>query len=260
VSLAGLGGVAVITELVGDDGVPLVGDQLRDFAREHGVPYLDIADLVRYRRRTDQLVRRTGRARLPTDYGMFEASCFRSAHDDVEHVALTMGDLLAANTSESGVLVRVHSECVTGDLFGSQRCDCGSQLRAALAMIAKEGVGAVVYLRGHEGRGIGLGHKLQAYQLQDHGRDTVDANIELGLPVDGRDYGVGAAIFAELGINRIRLITNNPHKYSGLSGYDLELVERVACLPSVTEENIAYLRTKRDRMGHLIELPSAALA
>jgi len=197
---------------------------------------------------------------MPTDYGLFEASCFRSSHDDTEHVALTIGDLTAADVSDAGVLVRVHSECVTGDLFSSQRCDCGSQLQAALRTIAEEGVGAVVYLRGHEGRGIGLGHKLQAYQLQDHGRDTVDANLDLGLPVDGRDYGVGAAILAELGVHRVRLITNNPHKYSGLSGYDLTLLDRVASRPAVTADNIAYLRTKRDRMGHLIDLPPAALA
>jgi 3,4-dihydroxy 2-butanone 4-phosphate synthase / GTP cyclohydrolase II len=254
VSLAGLGGVAVITELVGDDGVPLAGGALHDFARRHGLPYLDVADLVRYRRRSDRLVRLTGHARLPTDHGTFEVSCFRSTLDGIEHVALTMGDLAVANAAADGVLVRVHSECVTGDLFGSHRCDCGSQLRTALGMIAAEGAGAVVYLRGHEGRGIGLGHKLQAYQLQDRGRDTVDANIELGLPVDGRDYGVGAAILAELGVDRIRLITNNPHKYTGL--HDVELVGRVASRASVTPENIAYLATKRDRMGHLIELPA----
>jgi 3,4-dihydroxy 2-butanone 4-phosphate synthase/GTP cyclohydrolase II len=181
-------------------------------------------------------------------------------HDGIEHVALTMGDLAAADRSDRGVLVRVHSECLTGDLFASQRCDCGSQLHAALAMIAEEGAGALVYLRGHEGRGIGLGHKLRAYELQDRGRDTVDANVELGLPVDGRDYGVGAAVLAQLGVSRIRLITNNPHKYTGLTGHDLEIVGRVASRSSVTPENIAYLCTKRDRMGHLIELPSAALA
>lgn len=260
VTLAGLGGVGVITELVDADGVPLAGTRLVDFAREHDLPYLDIADLVRFRRRTDQLVRRTGHARMPTDYGLFEVSCFRSTHDDIEHVALTMGDLSAADASEAGVLVRVHSECVTGDLFGSQRCDCGSQLQAALHRIAAEGAGVVVYLRGHEGRGIGLGHKLQAYQLQDRGRDTVDANLDLGLPVDGRDYGVGAAILAELDVHRIRLITNNPHKYSGLGGYDLTLLDRVASGSKVTPENIAYLRTKRDRMGHLIDLPPTALA
>jgi 3,4-dihydroxy 2-butanone 4-phosphate synthase/GTP cyclohydrolase II len=259
-TLAGLGGVAVITELVGDDGVPLAGRQLRDFARRHDLPQLDVADLVRYRRHSAGRVRPVGSARLPTDHGVFEATCFRSVHDGIEHVALTMGDLATANESGHGVLVRVHSECLTGDLFASQRCDCGSQLRAALEMIAEEGVGAVVYLRGHEGRGIGLGNKLRAYALQDRGRDTVDANLELGLPVDSRDFGVGAAVLAQLGISRIRLITNNPHKYTGLIGPDLQLVGRVACRPSVTAENVAYLSTKRDRLGHLIELPSAALA
>jgi 3,4-dihydroxy 2-butanone 4-phosphate synthase/GTP cyclohydrolase II len=258
--LAGLRGVAVITELVGDEGVPLAGRRLLDFARRHDLPYLDVADLVRYRRRSAGLVRPVGSARMPTDHGVFEATCFRSEHDGIEHVVLTMGDLAAANRSRRGVLVRVHSECLTGDLFASQRCDCGSQLRAALAMIAAEGAGALVYLRGHEGRGIGLGHKLRAYELQDHGRDTVDANIELGLPVDGRDYGVGAAVLAQLGVSRIRLITNNPHKYTGLTGHDLEIVGRVASRSAVTPENIAYLSTKRDRLGHLIELPAAALA
>lgn len=260
VALAGLGAVAAITELVDDDGVPLAGEQLIAFAAHHGLPYLDIADLVRYRRRTDQIVRRTGDARMPTEYGLFTAVGFRSAHDSIEHLALTMGDVAHENASERGVLVRVHSECLTGDLLGSQRCDCGSQLRAALRAVGEEGAGAVIYLRGHEGRGVGLGHKLQAYQLQDRGRDTVDANLELGLPVDGRDYGVGAAILIDLGITRIRLITNNPHKYSGLSGHDLTLLDRVGSRPSITPENIAYLRTKRDRMGHLIELPPAAPA
>jgi 3,4-dihydroxy 2-butanone 4-phosphate synthase/GTP cyclohydrolase II len=258
VSLAGSGGVAVITELVGDDGVPLAGNAVRDFARRHGLPHLDVADLVRHRRRTHRLVHRTGRARLPTDHGLFEASCYRSTLDGVEHVALTTGDLAAANSSPAGVLVRVHSECVTGDLFGSHRCDCGSQLRAALDAIAAEGAGALVYLRGHKGRGIGLGHKLQAYQLQDQGRDTVDANLELGLPVDARDYGAAAAILAELGISRVRLITNNPRKCSDLDG--IELVARVASRPSPTPENLAYLATKRDRMGHLLDLPAAVLA
>jgi 3,4-dihydroxy 2-butanone 4-phosphate synthase/GTP cyclohydrolase II len=260
VTLAGLGGVAAITELVGDDGVPLAGRQLHDFARRHDLSHLDVADLVRYRSRGAERVRPVGTARLPTDHGMFEATCFRSVPDGIEHVALTMGDLTTANLSERGVLVRVHSECLTGDLFASQRCDCGAQLRTALTMIAEEGVGAVVYLRGHEGRGIGLGNKLRAYELQDRGRDTVDANLELGLPVDSRDFGVGAAVLAQLGISRIRLITNNPHKYTGLIGPDLQLVGRVACRPSVTPENVAYLSTKRDRLGHLIELPSAALA
>jgi 3,4-dihydroxy 2-butanone 4-phosphate synthase/GTP cyclohydrolase II len=259
-AMAGLGDVAAITELVDTDGVPMAGRRLIEFAAEHGLPYLDIVDLVRYRRRTDQLIERTGEARMPTDHGLFNAVCFRSVHDGIEHVALTMGDLAAANASEAGTLVRVHSECLTGDLFGSQRCDCGSQMQAALRTIAEEGTGAVIYLRGHEGRGIGLGHKLQAYQLQDRGRDTVDANVDLGLPVDDRDYGVGAAILTDLGVNRVRLITNNPHKYSGLGGYDLELVDRVASRPSVTPENIGYLRTKRDRLGHVIDLPPVALA
>ena len=254
VRLAGLTGVAAITELVDADGVPLAGTRLTEFAARHALPYLDIADLVRFHRGTDQVVHRTGTARMPTDYGLFEAACYRSARDGIEHVALTMGDLVGADESNAGVLVRVHSECVTGDLFGSQRCDCGSQLQAALRTIAAEGVGVLIYLRGQEGRGIGLGHKLQAYQLQDRGRDTIDANLELGLPVDSRNYGAGAAILGDLGVHRVRLITNNPRKYSALGGHDLTLVDRVAWTPVVTKENIAYLRTKRDRMGHFIDL------
>jgi 3,4-dihydroxy 2-butanone 4-phosphate synthase/GTP cyclohydrolase II len=251
--LAGLDAVGVITELVADDGRPLRGSGIREFAECHQLVVVEIADIVRHRRTTETLVRRAGEARLPLDQGEFRAVAYRGLLDGVEHLALVYGEL--ADAAEPGVLVRVHSECITGDLFGSQRCDCGSQLAQSLQMIVAERAGVLVYLRGHEGRGIGLGHKLRAYALQENGLDTVDANIELGLPVDNREYGVGAAILADLGVRRLRLLTNNPQKYGGLDGYDLEIVGRVSAPPVVTPQNLAYLRSKRDRMGHLLHLP-----
>jgi 3,4-dihydroxy 2-butanone 4-phosphate synthase / GTP cyclohydrolase II len=256
VRLAGMAGVGVITELVADNGVPLSGDQTRAFADAQGLPFLRIADLVRARRFSSHLVTCTARARLPLAGAEFTVLSYTSSLDGVEHLALTLGDLAAADVRPDGVLARVHSECLTGDVFGSQRCDCGDQLRQAIDMVAAEGAGVIVYLRGHEGRGIGLGHKLRAYALQERGHDTVDANTALGLPVDSRDYGIGAAILASLGVRRLRLITNNPHKYGGLSGYDLDLIGRVRTPAAVTAHNIAYLRTKRDRMGHDLDLPA----
>jgi 3,4-dihydroxy 2-butanone 4-phosphate synthase / GTP cyclohydrolase II len=256
VRLAGMAGVGVITELVGDDGVPLSGEQTRAFADAQGLPFLRIADLVRARRSSSHLVTCTARARLPLVGAGFTVHSYTSVLDGVEHLALTLGDLAAADARPDGVLVRVHSECLTGDVFGSQRCDCGDQLRQAIDMVAAEGAGVIVYLRGHEGRGIGLGRKLRAYALQERGHDTVDANTALGLPVDSRDYGIGAAILSGLGVHRLRLITNNPHKYGGLSGYDLDLIGRVSTPAAVTAHNIAYLRTKRDRMGHDLDLPA----
>jgi 3,4-dihydroxy 2-butanone 4-phosphate synthase/GTP cyclohydrolase II len=192
------------------------------------------------------------------DAGTFRAVAYESLLDGIEHLALVHGDPASSAAAAEGVLVRVHSECLTGDSFKSRRCDCGAQLERSLEMIADEGVGVLVYLRGHEGRGIGLGHKLRAYKLQENGRDTVDANLELGLPVDSREYGIGAAILADLGVTRLRLITNNPHKYDGLDGFDLEIVGRVGATIAVTPDNLAYLRTKRDRMGHLLHLPPTA--
>jgi 3,4-dihydroxy 2-butanone 4-phosphate synthase/GTP cyclohydrolase II len=239
---------------VDDDGTPMSGELLADFARRHDLLTISIADLIRYRRRTASLVERTGSARLPTKHGVFTATAYRSVIDGAQHLALTCGDLAAADAAPEGVLVRVHSECITGDVMGSLRCDCGRQLSDAMELIANEGTGVIVYLAGHEGRGIGLGMKLKAYTLQDAGRDTVDANIELGLPVDTREYGIGASILSDLRVHRLRLITNNPEKYSGLEGYDLALVDRVPMPASVGPENIAYLRTKRDRMGHAIDL------
>jgi len=191
---------------------------------------------------------RLAEARMPTRWGHFTAYAY--AHAGAEHVALVMGRV----RGEADVLVRVHSECLTGDVLGSLRCDCGSQLDAAMARIAEEGRGVLVYLRGHEGRGIGIAHKLQAYELQDDGLDTVDANLELGLPVDGRAYDVAAAILVDLGITTMRYMTNNPAKYGAIEGYGLEMSERVAIETPPTAENIAYLRAKKERMGHLIDL------
>ena len=265
-TMAGLSGVGVIGEIVDEDGSMRAGASLTAFAEEHGLPVLAIADLVRHRRATERLVEVVGTSAMPTEFGDFRATAYRNTLDGTEHLALVMGDLAAASRTSEGALVRVHSECLTGDILGSLRCDCGGQLEQALAAIAAEGAGAVVYLRGHEGRGIGLGHKIRAYALQEQGLDTVDANTAQGLPVDSRSYGVGAQILGDLGATRIRLITNNPAKYGGLDGYGLTITGRVA-LPTVeTAHNVRYLRTKRERMGHLgphlsavVDLPVAGV-
>jgi 3,4-dihydroxy 2-butanone 4-phosphate synthase/GTP cyclohydrolase II len=249
-TMAGLSSVAVIGEIVDEDGSMRRGASLTSFAAEHRLPVLAIADLVRHRRATERLVELVGAAQMPTQFGDFRALAYRSTLDGTEHLALVMGDVAAASRTDAGVLVRVHSECLTGDILGSLRCDCGGQLEQALVAVAAEGVGAVVYLRGHEGRGIGLGHKIRAYALQEQGLDTVDANTALGLPVDARSYGIGAQVLADLGATRIRLITNNPAKYGGLDGHGLTVLGRVG-LPTVeTAHNVRYLRTKRQRMGH----------
>jgi 3,4-dihydroxy 2-butanone 4-phosphate synthase/GTP cyclohydrolase II len=255
VRLAGKTDVAVISEIVSDDGSMQRRDDLERFVAEHGLVMVSIADLVRYRRSTERLVVASGSADIPTRHGDFRAVAYTSVLDGVEHLALVKGDVTSPEASRDGVLVRVHSECLTGDLIGSYRCDCGTQLERSLAAIEEEGRGVVVYLRGHEGRGIGLGHKLRAYRLQDEGLDTVDANLGLGLPVDSREYGVGAQILTDLGVQSIRLITNNPAKYGGLAGYDLAIRERVSLSTVVTPQNVGYLRTKRDRMGHEIDGP-----
>jgi 3,4-dihydroxy 2-butanone 4-phosphate synthase/GTP cyclohydrolase II len=247
--LAGQTPAGVICEIVNDDGTMARGERLRAFADEHGLRLISIGDLIRFRRRTESQVARVAATRLPTEHGAFTAIGYRDQVDDIEHVALVMGQLGDGHD----VLVRVHSECLTGDTFGSLRCDCGPQLQAALAAVAAEGRGVVLYMRGHEGRGIGLVHKLQAYQLQDAGADTVDANLALGLPADARDYGTGAQILADLGVRSMRLLTNNPAKRAGLSGYGLSIVQRVPLAVPATPENARYLRTKRERMGH--ELP-----
>jgi 3,4-dihydroxy 2-butanone 4-phosphate synthase/GTP cyclohydrolase II len=248
--LAGLTPAGAICEIVNDDGTMARGAQLRRFADEHGLRMISIADLIRFRRRTESQVRRVADTRLPTESGLFFAIGYRDLVDNVEHVALVMGEI----GDGENVLVRVHSECLTGDTFGSRRCDCGPQLRASMDAVAAEGRGVVLYMRGHEGRGIGLVHKLRAYQLQDAGADTVDANLALGLPADARDYGTGAQILAELGVRSMRLLTNNPEKRAGLQGYGLSMVERVPLHIPPTAENERYLRTKRDRMGH--DLPN----
>jgi 3,4-dihydroxy 2-butanone 4-phosphate synthase/GTP cyclohydrolase II len=246
--LAGLNPAGVIAELVNDDGTMSRLPELRRFADEHGLALVSIADLVAYRRRTETLVTRVAETRLPTRYGEFHAVGYRGTVDGAEHVALVRGEI----GNGTGVLVRLHSECLTGDVLGSLRCDCGPQLQAALQTVADEGRGVVVYLRGHEGRGIGLLHKLAAYRLQDNGRDTVDANLDLGLPADARDFGVGAQILADLGISSLRLLTNNPDKVAGVEEHGLTVTEQVALTVHATPENIAYLRTKRDRMGHAL--------
>ena len=248
--MAGLSGVGVITEITSDDGTMPDGAGVAAFAREHSLPLLAIADLIRYRRATERLVEQVASSAMPTAFGAFRAVAYRSTLDCSEHLALVMGDVTEAGRSSEGALVRVHSECLTGDILGSLRCDCGGQLEQALRAIAAEGCGAVIYLRGHEGRGIGLAHKIRAYALQEQGLDTVDANTAQGLPIDSRSYGVGAQILSDLGINRLRLITNNPAKYGGLEGYGLTVVDRVALPVVATAHNVRYLRTKRERMGH----------
>ena len=252
--LAGLRPAGVLCEIVSQKDVEDMArlDELKVFTAEHGLTLISIADLIAFRRRTETQVRAAGRARIPTRYGDFAAIGYTSLLDGTDHVALVRGDIGDGDR----VLVRVHSECLTGDVFGSLRCDCGPQLDAALAAVAAEDRGVVLYVRGHEGRGIGLLHKLQAYQLQDGGADTVDANLELGLPADARDYGTGAQILVDLGVRTMRLLTNNPAKRAGLEGYGLEIVDRVPLPVAPTRENLRYLRTKRDRLGH--DLPSLA--
>jgi 3,4-dihydroxy 2-butanone 4-phosphate synthase / GTP cyclohydrolase II len=242
--LAGLRPAAVIAELVNDDGSMKRGADLRTFADEHGLVLISIEDLIRYRRRNERQLERVATTSLPTKFGDFVAHGYRSTIDGSEQLALVRGEI-----GPGPVLVRLHSECLTGDAFGSLRCDCGPQLQEAMRQVAAEG-GVIVYLRGHEGRGIGLLHKLRAYELQDTGRDTVDANLDLGLPADARDYGMGAQILADLGVTSVRLLTNNPHKLAGLQGYGIEVVERRGISIDPTEHNLRYLSTKRDRMGH----------
>ena len=251
--MAGLEPAGIICEIINDDGSMSRLPELIEISRKHNLLLSSIAELIKYRRHHEKLVTRMGQAQVPTDWGNFTCTAFKSDVDGTEHLAFSLG------TVDDGqpVLVRVHSECLTGDVFSSRRCDCGPQLHSAMSLIAEEGRGIVVYLRGHEGRGIGIGHKIRAYSLQDGGLDTVDANTELGLPVDSREYGIGAQILADMGANQLRLITNNPAKYGGIEGYGLEIIERVAINPVATEENIKYLQTKRDRMGHLFSLPES---
>jgi 3,4-dihydroxy 2-butanone 4-phosphate synthase/GTP cyclohydrolase II len=250
--MAGLRPAGVLCEIVSqkDEGHMAQTDELRVFADDHDLALISIADMVAWRRRHEKQVVRVADARIPTRHGEFRAVGYKSTFDDAEHVALVRGDIPGPDGLGDDVLVRVHSECLTGDVFGSLRCDCGPQLDAALDMVAQEGRGVVLYMRGHEGRGIGLLHKLQAYQLQDSGHDTVDANLQLGFPADSRDYGTGAQILVDLGIRSMRLLTNNPAKRAGLDGYGLHITDRVPMPLRANAENLTYLRTKRDRLGH----------
>jgi 3,4-dihydroxy 2-butanone 4-phosphate synthase/GTP cyclohydrolase II len=252
-TMAGMFPAGVICEVMNADGTMARMPELIRVAREHDMRLISIADLIEHRRRREVLVRRVAEASIPTPFGDFRSYAFESVVDGRTHVALVMGEIGDGH----GVLTRVHSECLTGDVFGSLRCDCGAQLDRAMEMIAKDGRGVVLYMRGHEGRAIGLTHKLRAYQLQDRGRDTVEANIELGFRADQRDYGIGAQILVDLGVSTMRLLTNNPDKRAGLEGYGLAIEERVPLQIDPTPENIGYLRTKQEKMGHLLDVPDA---
>jgi len=252
--LAGMYPAAVLAEVMNDDGTVAKLPDLERFAEEHGLLIGTIADLIAYRRQQEKLVERIVEARIPTVYGSFQGFGYRSLVDDRQHMALVFGEI----GDGEGVLTRVHSECLTGDVFGSLRCDCGDQLDQALARVSEAGRGVVLYIRGHEGRGIGLLHKLAAYNLQDEGMDTVDANVNLGLPVDARDYGVGAQILYDLGVRSMRLLTNNPKKRAGIEGYGLSILEQVPLSVHPNDENRGYLETKASRLGHTLDLEAGA--
>lgn len=250
--LAGLKPAGVICEIMKDDGTMARMPDLRVFAEEHGLKIVTIADLIKYRLNKESLVRRIATATLPTKYGgVFTAIAYENDVDPYHHIALVKGEI----GKEDAVLVRVHSQCLTGDVFGSRRCDCEEQLHTAMGMVEKEGKGVIVYMR-QEGRGIGLVNKLRAYCLQDAGKDTVEANEALGFKADMRDYGIGAQILADLGLHKIRLMTNNPRKIIGLEGYGIEVVERVAIETKPHQENIEYLKAKANKMGHLLSIKS----
>ncbi len=247
--LAGLYPAGVTCQILDDSGEAAGPEYLNEFARRHGIHIVSIASIIRYRRRTEKLVERVAEAELPTIFGHFRAVVYRSLVDETEFVAVVKGDLSKCEAP----LVRVHSGCVTGDCLGSLKCDCGWQLHAALLKIEEEGCGVVLYIPHHEGRGIGLANKIRAYHLQDRGLDTVEANLALGFPPDVRDYGLGAQVLVDLGVRKMRLMTNNPHKFAALQGYGLEVVERVPLQAPATEYNWRYLLTKREKMGHLLD-------
>jgi 3,4-dihydroxy 2-butanone 4-phosphate synthase/GTP cyclohydrolase II len=249
--LAGLYPAGVLCETVNDDGTMARLPDLARFAKDHDLRLISIADLIEYRRRREVLVERVATATIPTSWGEFRTYAYESVVDGRTHVALVLGEI----GDGADVMTRVHSECLTGDVFGSLRCDCGSQLERAFELIGKEGRGVVLYIRGHEGRAIGLTHKLRAYELQDQGRDTVEANIELGFAADQREYGIGAQILTDLGVRTMRLLTNNPDKRAGLEGHGLSIVERIPLETEPTPHNIGYLRTKAEKLGHLLDVP-----
>ncbi|HEY8467166.1 MAG TPA: bifunctional 3,4-dihydroxy-2-butanone-4-phosphate synthase/GTP cyclohydrolase II [Solirubrobacterales bacterium] len=252
--LAGLIPAGVICEIMNEDGSMARVPDLAEYCRKHGLKMVTTADLIAYRRRTEQLIERVVSTRLPTAFGEFTAVGYRALLDGKHHVAMVKGEV----AGKKDVLVRVHSECLTGDVFHSLRCDCGEQLQAALAMIEREGQGVLLYLS-QEGRGIGLLNKLRAYKLQEEGLDTVDANLKLGLPADLRDYGIGAQILRDLGLSSIRILTNNPKKIVGLEGYGLSVTEQVPIVAVPNPHNEAYLRAKRDRLGHALHHQGLAL-
>jgi 3,4-dihydroxy 2-butanone 4-phosphate synthase/GTP cyclohydrolase II len=245
--LAGLYPAGVICEIMDEDGTMARGQRLEAFCRDHGLKMVTIKDLIHHRMRTERLVRKMTEASLPTSYGPFRIHAYESLIDGQHHVALVMGEI----KPDDRVLVRVHSQCLTGDIFTSSRCDCGGQLHKALEMISQAGQGVLLYLR-QEGRGIGLIHKLMAYQLQDQGHDTVEANEALGFKADQRDYGIGAQILVELGVKRMRLLTNNPRKFVGLEGYGLEIAGRLPLEVPPSDANRRYLKTKKEKLGHIL--------
>jgi len=248
--LAGLKTAGVICEIMNEDGTMARMPQLREFSRIHNIPILTIADLIKYRMKHERLVKKLEEADLPTKFGDFKVMIFEDTIHKEHHIALVKGEI----KKDEPTLVRAHSQCLTGDTFGSIRCDCGQQLHRAMEIVNKEGKGVILYILNHEGRGIGFTNKIKAYALQDHGADTVEANRKLGFKPDQRDYGIGAQILVSLGVNKLRLITNNPRKFIGLSGYGLEIVERVPIEIPPNKRNLKYLKTKKEKMGHILEM------